>query len=106
MLIYNTTFHIEKSVLDKCVSYLKKEYIPAAVESGLLRSPRLHRILPSGNDTGSESYAVQFEAKSMVALRYWMMHHGAALHKEIAERFGQDVVGFSTLLEEIRWEED
>lgn len=105
MLIYNTTFHIEKSVLEKCVSYLKEEYIPAAVEGGFLHSPRLRRVLPAGNGAEGESYAVQFEAKSRAAVRYWQTHLGAALHREMAERFGQGVVGFSTLLEEIRWEE-
>lgn len=34
MIVYNTTFHIEKDILDESLVYLKKQYIPKAVESG------------------------------------------------------------------------
>ena len=31
MIVYNTTFHIEKDILDESLDYLKKQYIPKAV---------------------------------------------------------------------------
>ena len=37
MIVYNTTFHIEKDILDESLVYLKKQYIPKAVESGFLQ---------------------------------------------------------------------
>ena len=41
MIVYNTTFHIEKDILDESLDYLKKQYIPKAVESGFLQRPCL-----------------------------------------------------------------
>lgn len=41
MIVYNTTFHIEKDILDEGLDYLKKQYIPKAVESGFLQRPCL-----------------------------------------------------------------
>ena len=31
MIVYNTTFHIEKDILDESLDNLKKQYIPKAV---------------------------------------------------------------------------
>ena len=31
MIVYNTTFHIEKDILDESLDYLKRQYIPKAV---------------------------------------------------------------------------
>ena len=45
MIVYNTTFHIEKDILDESLVYLKKQYIPKAVESGFLQRPCLRRVL-------------------------------------------------------------
>ena len=30
MIVYNTTFHIEKDILDESLDYLKRQYIPKA----------------------------------------------------------------------------
>ena len=43
MIVYNTTFHIEKDILDESLDYLKKQYIPKAVESGFLQRPCLKK---------------------------------------------------------------
>ena len=45
MIVYNTTFHIEKDILDESLDYLKKQYIPKAVESGFLQRPCLRRVM-------------------------------------------------------------
>lgn len=48
MIVYNTTFHIHKDIVDECLEYLKNSYIPKASESGILYSPYLRRILIRG----------------------------------------------------------
>ncbi|MEG1660855.1 MAG: DUF4286 family protein [Bacteroides sp.] len=104
MIIYNTTFHIEKEAVSDCVNYLKECYIPQAATGGFLHSPCLRRVLQSEEGEG-ESYAVQFLVKNTETLNYWLQNEGAALHRGLLLRFGQQVVGFTTLLEEIVLEE-
>jgi len=103
MIIYNTTFHIENEVLEECLQYLKKSFIPKAAASGFLRSPYLRRVLQTQADEGS-SFSVQFHVKNVDTLNYWLEQEGHLLHKELVARFGSKVAGFSTLLEEIDWE--
>ena len=52
MIVYNTTFHIEKDILDESLDYLKKQYIPKAVESGFLQRPCLRRVMQAEEGEG------------------------------------------------------
>ncbi len=104
MIIYNTTYCIEKDVLGECLEYLKESYIPRAASGGFLMSPRMHRILGGVGDGEAASYSVQFRVKNQETLEWWLESEGQALQQELVARFGAKVVGFSTLLEEISLE--
>lgn len=100
MIVYNTTFHVDKEILEECLAFLREHYIPKAAKSGFLHSPRLMRVMNQGEDEGV-SLSVQFHVKNVDTLNYWLQKEGAAIHKALTGRFGQRLVGFSTLLEEI-----
>lgn len=100
MIVYNTTFHIHKDVLNECLEYLKSKYIPKAAESGHLQDPMLRRILNSENEEG-ESFSVQFHTKDITTLNSWAQNIGAELQQDLVKRFKDKVIGFSTLLEDI-----
>ncbi|MDO4755595.1 MAG: DUF4286 family protein [Parabacteroides sp.] len=104
MIVYNTTFHIEKDSINECLTYLKKQYIPKAAASGFLLNPRLRRIIPTEQGEEGESYSVQFHVKNMDTLNFWLQNEGNLLHKDLVSRLGYKIAGFSTLLEEIDWE--
>ena len=94
MIVYNTTFHIEKDILDESLVYLKKQYIPKAVERRVLQAEE-------GEDI---SLSVQFHVKNIDTLNFWLQNEGNNLHRALVARFGHKIAGFSTLLEEIDWE--
>ncbi len=104
MIIYNITFHIDKEVLDKTLIYLKKTYIPDSMSSGFLQRPCLRKVMHTIEGEG-HSYAVQFHVKNVDTLNYWMKNEGLEIHASLTQRFGDKVTGFTTLLEEIDWEE-
>ena len=90
MIIYNTTFHIHKDIVDECLEYLKNSYIPKASESGILYSPYL-----------SESFSVQFHTRDIDSLNEWVRKEGGALQQDLIGRYKEKIAGFSTLLEDI-----
>ena len=100
MIIYNTTFHIHKDIVDECLEYLKNSYIPKASESGILYSPYLRRILDSRNEEG-ESFSVQFHTRDIDSLNEWVRKEGGALQQDLIGRYKEKIAGFSTLLEDI-----
>ena len=71
MIVYNTTFHIEKDILDESLDYLKKQYIPKAVESGFLQRPCLRRVMQAEEGEGI-SFSVQFHVKNVDTLNFWL----------------------------------
>lgn len=100
MIVFNTTFHIHKDIVDECLEYLKNNYIPKASGSGILYNPCMRRILDSANEEG-ESFSIQFHTQDVDSLNDWARLEGAALQQELVERYKEKIVGFSTLLEEI-----
>lgn len=100
MIIYNTTFHMDRDVVEECLVFLKSTYIPAAASSGFLLKPRLCSII-TGDEEEGKSYSLQFHVKNTDTLHYWMEQEGCKLQDKLVNRFGAKVTGFSTLLEEI-----
>lgn len=100
MIVYNTTFHIEKEIEEVCLAYLKEKYIPEASASGFLHTPRLMRVMNTAEEEGV-SYSLQFHVKNIETLSYWLEREGREMQQLLANRFGQKLVGFATLLEEM-----
>jgi hypothetical protein len=99
MIVYNTTFHVEDEILAESINYLKSEYIPFAVRSGLLIQPVLLRVLQDAE--AGTGLCVQFRVQDQDTLHNWVRQDGMELQRKLAERFGNKMPGFSTLLEEI-----
>lgn len=100
MLIYNTTFHVDEEITPQLITYLKNNFIPVAETSGFLFNPELRKVLMFDEEKG-DSICLQFHVKNMETLNYWLEKDGQNLHQALVKQFGQNVVGFSTLLEEI-----
>lgn len=99
MIVFNTTYHIDDAIHDEVIAYLKREFIPKAIESKLLRDPHLFYIHPQYEEAG-KSYSLQFRAKDLEALELWMEQFGGAIQEELTNRFGNKACGFMTLLQE------
>ena len=101
MIIYNTTFHADDSIIDEFINWIKQEYVPAALANGILIEPRLTRIFNHQEDNQGQSYSLQFRTKSLEDLSRWYKMTGNILLETIGKKFGNTVAGFSTLLEEM-----
>lgn len=99
MLIYNTTYHLEDEILNNFLIWIKESYIPEVKENGKLKNPRLTKIL-SHRDTGS-CYSLQWEVEDSAVLHSWHSIQGARLNEEMKQIFGEQAVGFPTLMEVI-----
>lgn len=100
MFIFNTTFHIEDDIHDECLLYLKRDYIPFAIKSGVLSEPRLLLVQTQQHSQGS-SYSLQFRLKDIADFENWTITEGEILQGKIIAKFKDKVVGFITILEEI-----
>lgn len=100
MIIFNTTFHVGDDVHDDCLLFFRNTYIPQAVSSGFLFDPRLALIHAQHEENGV-SYSLQFKVKNVETLNHWLASDGQTLQTTLTSLFGNKVLGFITLLEEV-----
>lgn len=100
MYIFNTTFHVEDTIKEAFLQFLKCEYIPAAIENDCLRNPRLTRVFAAQTEDG-ESYALQFEVDSPDMLDKWNCSVGKLLNERLINRFNKQIAGFVTVMQKI-----
>lgn len=100
MIVYNTTFQISNAVLSKAKEYIIKEFIPECCEDDRVKDPHFRKICGEENNDGA-SFCVQFQFDSEEIFNQWIEEKGHAIQKKLILEFGTEIIGFSTLMEEI-----
>lgn len=100
MLVYNTTYQMDIDDARNFVIWIHECYIPQVLEDGILKSPRLLRIL-SHKDQDTECFSLQWEVEDSAALHKWHVRQGMKLNEELQKVFKDKVIGFPTLMEVI-----
>jgi len=98
MLIVNTTYHVAESCATAWLTWVRTTYTPAVSQTGQLVNPRLYRLLVE-NEPGTIHYALQFEVSDLSTLETWFETVGKKLQDTMTHAFHQDVLGFTTLME-------
>ena len=97
MIIYNTTYHVDLTVEDNFVIWIKEVFIPSVLKQEVLKNPRFHKIL-SHVEPGQTNYALQWEVDSPATLHKWHMEHASFPATELAKIFDDKVLSFDTLM--------
>lgn len=97
MVLLNTTFHVHVTVQKAFVEWLRQEYQSAALATGFLTEPQLARVM-GGDDPDGISFAYQLKAPTLGEAKRWHDAEAATLRNEMAKRWGQKVLFFTTYL--------
>lgn len=100
MIVINTSFHVHIGLVDKFQAWIRQTYIPEALSSAIVSSPRFMSLLIDVQED-CDSYAVSFEAKTIDDAIKWQESKGAELMKTMHNKFGDGVLSFSTCMEDI-----
>ena len=98
MPIYNTTFTIHNSILDKCLFLIKTEVIDRMLEDGFSQ-PTLMKVV-SINDPEYTNYALQLQAPDIEFIEKWKNDNMDCI-KMLQSLFKEKVLYFDTILESI-----
>ena len=101
MLIFNTTYAVEKKELASFVNWVREVMIPTVHAEGTLHSGRLSQILDNIPDAENLSFSLQFCVEDSATLHKWYRSQGCELQKQMKKVFGNRVIGFPTLMEVI-----
>ncbi len=98
MYIYNTTYLVSVNQYPFWLKWLHDEHIPFMLENGFT-APQTAKVLTVEENQDGYSLAVQFQISDIGSFNAWNEQYYEKLLDDIAERFGTDVLPFSTLLE-------
>lgn len=99
MILYNTTFAIERELQQPFVAYLREVLVPSIVKDGELINPSLHRV--QSDEEEIISLALQFCVEDQETLLDYMLRAGAAHFEGVTKQFPSKVHGFTTIMEQI-----
>ena len=100
MIIYNVTSSVDKEIFEDWISWMKDKHIPDLIKTGLFTDYKIVKVL-SHDDEETFSYAVQYFAKSVADVEEYFRKHAPRLRDDVQQRYGDKVVSYRTLLEEI-----
>jgi len=92
MIVYNVTFSVDQEIADEWLSWMKNKHVPELLKAGTFQAYKILKVL-SHDDEKTFSFAVQLYSTSIEKVEQY--HHSSP------HPFGDKVVGFPTLLEEV-----
>lgn len=100
MLIFNTTYCVTKRKYELFVEWLRETYIPAVTKDGVMKEPVLSKVLGQTElgDSG-ESVSLQLRVADPETLEAWKAEEAEKYQKEMARKFGQEVLYFNSVME-------
>jgi hypothetical protein len=99
MILYNVTAAVDDAVHDEWLEWIKNTHIPEVLATGRFIEHKIFKVLLN-QDEGT-SYSIQYFAETMAELQLYEALHAEALRQKHAARYGEKVLTFRTVLEEL-----
>jgi hypothetical protein len=99
MILVNTTFLVEYGLENEWIDWAHTVYIATATSVGH-RNPLLMRVF-SKEENGGTTFALQIQCDGKADADEWLTKLQPGLLKEISTRWGQRVLHFTTMMEEV-----
>lgn len=96
MIIVNTTFYVSAAIETAFLAWLKDSYLADTT----LTSPSVARIL-GATEEGVSAFAVKLNAPTMLEADAWIEGESALLLNALALKYGEQVLHFTTMMEEM-----
>jgi len=100
MILYTITINIDNEREVEFVEWMKYEYLPRVMQTGLFFEKRFFRLLQEDNGDGI-NFSAQFFAESMEDLEFYQKKYSATLWDMLKEKFGSQFVSFRSVLESV-----
>lgn len=98
MILYNVTLKVSKDVSQDWAHWMQNIHIPDVMKTGMFLDYRMSRLL-GVDDSDGPTYSIQYRLASHEHLETYKKNHAASLQKDHADRYGDQVLAFRTLME-------
>lgn len=98
MVIYNVTTKIHHHIHADWLSWLKKEHIPAMLETKCFITATVVRLLET-DDTDGPTYAVQYHTESIAIYNNYIEKHSAVIRQQSFSKWGNQFISFRSVMQ-------
>ena len=99
MIIYNVTTHVEASIENEWIEYMREKHIPLMMATGKFREATFTRINPSESTEQGVSFSVQYLCPNKATLKSYLADDAVRIERELRQQFGSNALEFTTELE-------
>ena len=101
MILYRVTCLVDDSIREEWLSWMKTVHIPEVMATGKFVSYSMYKIDPHQEGDSGTSYSIQYLLESRELLADYGANHAPALKAKTAARYGNSVIAFRTILEQV-----
>lgn len=101
MIIYNVTCNIPEAIEEEWVHWMKHVHIPEVIATEKFTGFKMLKLLTTVEDNEGVNYAIQYFCQSIEDFEAYNEQFAPALKQKTFEKYGESVLAFRTLLEEI-----
>lgn len=101
MIIYNVTCNIPEEIEQDWVHWMKNTHIPEVIATEKFTGFKMLKLLTVVDDNEGVNYAIQYYCHSVEDFNEYVEQFAPALKAKTFERYGDKVLAFRTLLEEV-----
>ena len=97
-ILYNVTIIIDERIANEWKEWMLNTHIPDVMSTGFFESYKLSKML-SGESEGGVTYAIQYIANNMDALKNYQAGPALKLQAEHSNRYANKFAAFRSMLE-------
>ena len=102
MIIYNVTCNVEPHLELEWLEWMQQVHIPEVMNTGCFLSFKILKLLTSAQDDVGVNYAIQYTTETLENYERYQQNFGPALRDKTLAKYGESVMAFRTLLEEVQ----
>jgi hypothetical protein len=98
MIIYNITTHVEHSIHEAWLTWMKEIHIPEVMQTKCFTKFQMIRMLEV-DETEGPTYAIQYYAENKADYSRYMELYAPAFRKSIIEIWDDKIIAFRSLMQ-------
>lgn len=100
MIVYNVTVKVNKHRVEEWIKWMKETHIPEVMATNLFTDHQICELLQADEDDG-KTFVIQYHLESKGAYNQYQEFHAAKLQQASFDKFGEDALGFRTLMKKV-----
>jgi hypothetical protein len=101
MFIYNVTANVSFHREEEWLQFMRESHIKDVLGTGRFHSFKFLKLINEDKEANGNTYAVQYFANTLKDIQLYLAEDATRLRDEVVNQFGNDVMAFRTVLEEI-----